>query len=97
MPPVTPPYGPSLGSPLSAEHHQMGFHPSMLLNAQLALQVQAAAMAAALGVSSAATPTSSIFSTSAASNGPGLGRGDSGTLHSMEKMVAGLNGSSAAE
>ena len=72
---ATPPYGghhaPLGPSPFS--HEQLGgFHPSMLLNAQLALQVQAAAMAAALGgVSSAGTPPtgtppiSSIFSAGA--------------------------------
>ena len=109
--PATPPYGhapinPTLPSSLS--HDQLGgFHPSMLLNAQLALQVQAAAMAAALGVSSTSgptTPTSSIFSPQSRSTpttalGVGHSNGGSeaiaGTLHSMEKMVAGINGNSS--
>ena len=112
-PPVAagaPPYGhapmaPTMPSPLS--HDQLGgFHPSMLLNAQLALQVQAAAMAAALGASSASTtPTSSIFSPQSRSTPAGLTPGGhsngahseaiAGTLHSMEKMVAGINGNSS--
>ena len=95
---------PTAPSPFS--HDQLGgFHPSMLLNAQLALQVQAAAMAAALGVSSSAstTPTASIFqsrATPASLGGAGHAANGSseafaGTLNSMEKMVAGLNGNSS--
>jgi len=108
--PTTPsPFGhapmgnPTAPSPFS--HDQLGgFHPSMLLNAQLALQVQAAAMAAALGVSSSAstTPTASIFqsrATPTSLGGAGHANGSSeafaGTLNSMEKMVAGLNGNSS--
>ena len=107
--PTTPsPFGhvpmgnPTAPSPFS--HDQLGgFHPSMLLNAQLALQVQAAAMAAALGVSSASTtPTASIFqsrATPTSLGGAGHANGSSeafaGTLNSMEKMVAGLNGNSS--
>ena len=90
---------PTAPSPFS--HDQLGgFHPSMLLNAQLALQVQAAAMAAALGVSSASTtPTASIFQSRATpSSLGGAGHANeafAGTLNSMEKMVAGLNGNSS--
>jgi hypothetical protein len=93
---------PTMPSPLSHDH--LGFHP-MLLNAQLALQ--AAAVAAAMATS--ATPTSSIFSTPTRTT-PSLdsylssfGRpngmmssADAGTLLSMEKMVAGINGNSGA-
>lgn len=102
---ATPSYlAPTLASPLS--HDQLGFHPSMLFNAQLALQVQAAAMAAALGASSSSasgsTMTPSIFSRASPPSSVGASsvtgshhNGDSGTLHSMEKMVAGINGNAS--
>lgn len=99
-PGATPPYGSHapLGPSLPLSHDQLGgFHPSMLLNAQLALQVQAAAMAAALQASTA-SPTSSIFSTPSRTTPPtstSTHNGESGTLHSMEKMVAGINGNAS--
>ena len=91
------PLPPSLPSP----QDHLGFHP-MLLNAQLALQ--AAAVAAAMGTS--AGPVGGLFSSPLRTTAPSLGsylskisqnqNGDHrGTLHSMEKMVAGLNGSSS--
>ena len=75
----------------------------MLLNAQLALQ--AAAVAAAMGTS-APTGAGGLFSSPLRTTAPSLGNylsklgqnqnGDhGGTLHSMEKMVAGINGSSS--
>ena len=90
------PLPPSLPSP----QDHLGFHP-MLLNAQLALQ--AAAVAAAMGTSA---PTGGLFSSPLRTTAPSLGNylsklgqnqnGDhGGTLHSMEKMVAGINGSSS--
>jgi len=93
----TTPLPPSLPSP----QDHLGFHP-MLLNAQLALQ--AAAVAAAMGTS--AGPAGGLFSSPLRTTAPSLGsylskisqnqNGDHrGTLHSMEKMVAGLNGSSS--
>lgn len=102
---ATPSYlAPTLASP-PLSHDQLGFHPSMLFNAQLALQVQAAAMAAALGASSTSasagsTMSPSIFSrasppSSVLGASSGHHNGDSGTLHSMEKMVAGINGNAS--
>ena len=90
------PLPPSLPSP----QDHLGFHP-MLLNAQLALQ--AAAVAAAMGTNA---PTGGLFSSPLRTTAPSLGsylskisqnqNGDhGGTLHSMEKMVAGINGSSS--
>ena len=83
--PPTPPY--SMAPPPGMGGHEMGgFNPSMLLNAQLALQ--AAAMAAAMAsTSSTTTSAPSIFSST-----PGTTGHEAGTLHSMEKMVAGING-----
>ena len=69
-------------------HEMGGFNPSMLLNAQLALQ--AAAMAAAMAsTSGTTTPATSIFSSAPPTTGHAH---EAGTLHSMEKMVAGING-----
>lgn len=108
---ATPPYG--LGpshSPMGLPGHEHlgGFHPSMLLNAQLALQ--AAMAAAAMGVSSAGTasifssplrstpgtPVTTLESYLAKASGFNGTHSESGTLHSMEKMVAGINGTSGS-
>ena len=91
----------SLPHSLPSPQDHLGFHP-MLLNAQLALQ--AAAVAAAMGTS--APNIGGLFSSPIRTTAPSLGsylskisqnqNGDHrGTLHSMEKMVAGLNGSSS--
>ena len=77
-----PPIGP-------AGHEFSGFNP-LLLNAQLALQAMQGAMAAAMAsTTSSTTPATSLFNSTPGSTPGGY---EAGTLHSMEKMVAGING-----
>lgn len=93
--PPTPPYSmappPGLGGPGGGGHEFSGFNP-LLLNAQLALQAMQGAMAAAMAsTTSSTTPVASLFNSTPATTTPG-GHHEAGTLHSMEKMVAGING-----
>ena len=85
--PPTPPYS---MAPPPGLMEAPGFNP-LLLNAQLALQAMQGAMAAAMAsTTSSTTPgAASLFNSTPGST---LGGQEAGTLHSMEKMVAGING-----